>query len=166
MTPELDQVYKSIPEQRLIAAVVATAMRDACIKPFKPFGEKHFKLTFDCLTAHDFLWTDALESYLHYLDIEVSYFRKALIKAMDDDTEKKIGSFNSEDRRAFRFNKRLWDAQQPGGLVVALADPESDDWKSVDPTFEQKLQRSSKFVGGNGSTSQTHVSVPKNPEGV
>lgn len=166
MEAEIEQTYKGIPEQRLVAAVVVTAMRDACTKPFKPFGEKHFKLTFDCLTAHDFLWTDALESYLHYLDIEVSYFRKALLKAMDDDTEKKIGSFTSEDRRAFRFNKRLWDAQQSGGLVKPLADPESDDWKSVDPTFEQKLQRSSKFVGGNGSTSQTHVSVPQNPEGV
>lgn len=166
MTPELDQVYKSIPEQRLIAAVLVTAMRDACIKPFKPFGEKHFKLTFDCLTAHDFLWTESLESYLHYLDIEVSYFRNALIKTMSDDTEKKIGSFHPEDRRAFRFNKRLWDAQQPGGLVVALADPESDDWKSVDPTFEQKLQRSTKFVSKHGNTSQTDVSVPKNPEGV
>jgi hypothetical protein len=51
-------------------------------------------------------------------------------------------------------------------LVKPLADPESDDWKSVDPTFEQKLQRSSKFVGGNGNTSQTYVSVPQNPEGV
>lgn len=166
MTPELDQVYKSIPEQRLIAAVIATAMRDACIKPFKPFGEKHLKLTFDCLTAHDFLWTEALESYLHYMDIEVSYFRNALIKTMSDDTERKIGSFNPEDRRAFRFNKRLWDAQQSGGLVVALADPESDDWKSVDPTFEQKLQRSSKFVSAHGNTSQTDVAVSQDPEGV
>jgi hypothetical protein len=166
MEAEIEQMYHGIPEQRLVAAVVVTAMRDACIKPFKPFGEKHFKMTFDCMTAHDFLWTEALESYLHYLDVEVGYFRKALLKTMDDDTEKKIGSFKPEDRRAFRFNKRLWDAEQSGGLVKPLADPESDEWKSVDPSFEQKLQRSTKFVGRNSNTGQTNVAVHQNPEGV
>ena len=38
MEAEIEQTYKGIPEQRLVAAVVVTAMRDACIKPFKPFG--------------------------------------------------------------------------------------------------------------------------------
>lgn len=166
MTPDLDPVHSSIPEQRLITAVIVTAMKDACIKPYKPFGEKHFRLTFDCLTAHDFLWTESLESYLHYLDVEVEYFRRSLIKTMSDDSEKKIGSFAPEDRRAFRFNKRLWDANQPGGLVIPLADPESDEWKSVDPSFEQKLQRSTRFVGRDGSTNPLDVAVSQDPEGV
>lgn len=166
MEADLEESYKSIPEQRLIAAVIATAMRDACIKPFKPFGEKHLRLTFDCMTAHDFLWTEALESYLHYLDVEAEYFRKALIKTMNNDSEKKIGSFTPEDRRAFRFNKRYWDAYQPGGLVIALADPEDDEWKSVDPTPEQKLQRSARIAPANLNASQSNVAVPETSEGV
>lgn len=166
MDPDLDVSSHFIPEQQLIVSVIATAMRDACIKPYTPFGEKRLQMTFDCMTAHDFLWTEALESYLHYLDIEAAYFRKSLLNTMANDSEKTIGQFSSENRRAFRVNKRLWDAQQSGGLVKPLADPEADEWKSVDPAIDQKLRRSAIVAGTDSNAGTSYVTVSQDSEGV
>jgi hypothetical protein len=118
-----------IPEQSLISAVVALAVRDACIPPFK--DEKHLKMAWDCTTAHDFLWTESLDSYLHWLNIDVEYFRRNLIKTMGDDSEKTIGLFYPKDRRAFRINKKLWEHEYErlGGRVASSS---SKNWHTVE----------------------------------
>jgi len=125
-----------IPEQSLISAVIALAVRDACIPPFK--DEKYLKMTWDCTTAHDFLWTESLDSYLHWLNIDVDYFRRNLIKTMEDDSEKTIGLFYPRDRRAFRVNKKLWEIEHErlGGRVAGSS---SKNWRTVEGVSRKGL---------------------------
>lgn len=118
-----------IPEQGLISAVIAMAVRDACIKPLK--DGKHLRMTWDATTAHDFLWTESLDSFLHWLDIDAGYFRSNLIRTMGDDSEKQIGQFSSNDRRNFRINRKLWEIEHER-LGTRLADPGSKNWSAVE----------------------------------
>lgn len=120
---------RTLPEHRLIAAVVVHAMRDACLPPIvddKRRKQKSLKMQYNATTAHDFLWTKALDSYLHYLDIDAGYFRQALLKAMQNSYELKIGEFTPENRRIFRINKRLWDALYDG------KNPVTQHWSDED----------------------------------
>lgn len=165
MEIEIDASTSSTPEQRLISSVIGMALRDACLPPLKPHNKKHFTLTFNAMTAHDFLWTEALDSYLHYLDIDADYFRNSLIKTMSNDNGVKIGAFKPDDRRAFRFNKKLWDSQQSSGLVKPLADPQSPDWLSVDPSFEQKVRRSARHFAKPDNASKANEPISQTPEG-
>lgn len=109
---------RSLPEHRLLSAVIVTAMRDACTPPVTDWSKKTIRMAHHAITAHDFLWLDGLESYLHYLDIEPHYFRKALLKTMANDTAMKIGEFTPENRRAFRANKKKWDSLYTGNGPV------------------------------------------------
>lgn len=120
-----------IPEQNLISAVIAMAVRDSVLPPIK--DGKHLRLTWDAMTAHDFLWTESLDSYLHWLDVDANYFRTNLIKTMDNDKEEKIGILKPLDRRAFRINKKLWDIEHDrlGGRVASDG---SKNWSSVEVT--------------------------------
>lgn len=110
--------YQSMPEQRLLSAVIITAMRDACLPPVTEKKGRAATITYDATTAHDFLWLQGLDSYLHYLDIDPDYFRSALLKIMKNDSAAKIGEFTSENRRAFRMNKKQWDALYNGKPVT------------------------------------------------
>lgn len=116
-----------LPEHRVLAAVIVHAMRDACLPPIKS-ERRQLKMHYHAMTAHDFLWTDGLESYIHYLDIDPDYFRKALINTMANTRELKIGEFTPENRRAFRINKRMWDALYDGKNPVTQnwSDDEKD----------------------------------------
>lgn len=96
-----------IPEQQLLGAVIRVAVYDACHTPIK-IG-RHVKLTDEAKSAHRFLWTDGVESYLHWLDVDAKFFRDKLIKMMGDQTERSIAGFSSAQRRAFRVNKLLWE---------------------------------------------------------
>lgn len=97
----------STPEERLFAAVVGLAIRDACIKPSRVNGVT--TMTDDAQSAHRFLWGDASESYLHWLDIDAEQFRKRLSRIMQDDSANRVCGFFPEERRFFRLNKTLWE---------------------------------------------------------
>jgi hypothetical protein len=111
MTPshffQTEQSDHFIPEQQLIGAVIRMAVYDACHTPIKV--EKELKLTDEAKSAHRFLWTDAVESYLHWLDVDTNFFREKLIKLMGDMTQNSVAGFSSDQRRAFRLNKLLWE---------------------------------------------------------
>ncbi len=96
-----------IPEQQLLGAVIRIAVYDACHTPIKVGRET--KLTDEARTAHRFLWTDGVESYLHWLDVDTQFFREKLIKLMDNRTENSVAGFSSNQRRSFRINKLLWE---------------------------------------------------------
>jgi hypothetical protein len=118
-----------IPEQALIAAVIALAVRDS-VKPPLTDG-KNLRMMWDATTAHDFLWTESLDSYLHWLDIDPFFFRTSLVKIMEDDTANTIGELTSTQRRAFRVNRKLWNEQYQR-LGRRVADPESDEWELME----------------------------------
>lgn len=96
-----------IPEQQLLGAVIRMAVYDSCHTPIKVGRET--KLTDEARTAHRFLWSDAVESYLHWLDVDAKFFRAKLIKLMDNRTENSVAGFSSNQRRSFRINKLLWE---------------------------------------------------------
>ena len=122
------------PEHRLLYSVVILAVRDSCLAPIKT---KPISMQWDATTAHDFIWLDALESYLHYLDIDVDYFRKKLIETMSNDKEVVINGFTSEDRRNFRLNKSIWD-RESARLGGRVASDTSRNWNSVDSVAPKK----------------------------
>jgi len=138
------------PEHRLIYSVVILAVRDSCLTPIK--GKPPI-MQWDATTAHDFLWLDALESYLHYLDIDVDYFRNKLIQTMSSDKEGMVNGFSSEDRRNFRINKSIWD-RESNRLGGRVASDTSRNWHSVDTVAPKKRNSSTgnPFTYANGIT--------------
>ena len=99
----------STPEERLFAAVVGLALRDACLRPGKE--GKRLRVAEDAMSAHRFIWTDAIDAYLHWLDMDAGQFRVRLENIMADMSALKVSGFMPEERRAFRINKRLWEEQ-------------------------------------------------------
>lgn len=121
----------SSPEQRLLSAVVAVAIRDAMQPPFKPLNSSQFRMRPDALTAFDFLMTDDCDAYLEWLDINHIQFRKRLFKMMDDMSTNAV-PFSPDQRRAFRINRKLWQImsdENGGGRVLdknSRADEQDD----------------------------------------
>lgn len=146
ITPEFQSHTQ--PEHRLIYSVVILAIRDSCLAPIK---DKPIRMQWEAVTAHDFIWLDALESYLHYLEIDVDWFRRKLIETMSSDKEGNVNGFSSEDRRNFRINKKLWDAESArlGGRV---AGDTSRNWDPVEAPSSKKRQSSTRkpFAYSNG----------------
>ena len=140
----IDAVFESkshtLPEHRLLFSVVVLAVRDSCLAPIK---EKPIRMQWDAVTAHDFIWLDGIDSYLHYINIDVDWFRNALIKLMSNDREGQVNGFTSEDRRNFRINKKLWD-EQSARLGGRVAGDSSRNWNSVDAPAPKKLQESTR----------------------
>lgn len=116
---------KNLPEQRLLSAVVALAVRDCCDRPLKI--DNKIRLSFNAASAFDFIFTPLGEGYLEWLDIDPTNFRAALIKLMQDISSKEIASFDSMARRTFRQNYALWSElnDRLGGRVVS---DEEKDW--------------------------------------
>ena len=94
------------PEKRLISAIVGLALRDCTLPPIK-LKRGRIRLDTDALTAFDFLFTEACEDYLEFLDIDPKVMRSRILTIMAD-TSKSIIPFNEMSRRAFRMNYRLW----------------------------------------------------------
>lgn len=102
-----DEGVQSTPEERLFAAVIGLALRDACMKPIKV--NNRMEMQSEAQSAHKFIWSDAIESYLHWLDIDAGQFRSRITAIMQNTDNFKVGGFSAEERRAFRFNKTLWE---------------------------------------------------------
>ena len=134
---DIEQHYP--PERRLLAAVVAMALRDACEKPYKE--SKNCTMHTYARSAHEFLWTPALDAYLAFLDIEPDFYREKLTKFMSDQSERVTNGFSSENRRNFRLNKLLWEDQR--GLLPVIPDSEEEDTEPL-PAPAQPKARSSK----------------------
>lgn len=98
-----------IPEQKLLAAVVAVALRDSTQPPFTPANSTHLRMTEDAHSAMDFLLTDDCNGYLEWLDINTEQFRKRLLAMMEDKSARN-SPFTPMQRRAFRMNRIIWQA--------------------------------------------------------
>jgi hypothetical protein len=94
----------------LLASVVNLALQDACLVPVKKRP-----IVYEAWTAMRFLFDDresGLEQYAEWLDFDVEQFRKRLLAMMQDDSPMRVGGFDSQQRRAFRYNYRHWEATQ------------------------------------------------------
>lgn len=104
------------PEQRLLAAVVAVAVRDCCMPPV---GRHNLRLQPQAASAFDFVFTDLGDPFLELIDINSGHFRRKLEEVMND-TSNTDKPFKSIQRRAFRINHKLWKAEYArlGGRVA------------------------------------------------
>lgn len=98
---------QNIACRRLIAAVVATAIEDACR------GAKHAKLTSDAASAFSFLFIHSNE-YLSLIEIDADGFRKRLLSYASKRNSFNQAPFNLSDmeRRNFLINFRKWNKYQ------------------------------------------------------
>jgi hypothetical protein len=125
-----------IPEHMLIASVITLSVKDACLEPLK----SPLAMQWDAMTAHDFLWGEGLESYIHWLDIDCAFYRRKLIETMANDREDKVNGFTGTERRAFRWNKKTWDRESPG-LGGRMARDSSSHWESMEPATRKEQPR-------------------------
>ena len=121
-----------LPEQRLLAAVVAVAVRDCCSPPE---GKRDLRLTRQAASAFDFLFTDMGDPFLELIDINSGHFRRKLEEVMND-TSNSDQPFKSIQRRAFRINYKLWRAEYArlGGRVAGNVE---DDLADTFADFEE-----------------------------
>ena len=120
-------MHGRIPEQRLLAAVVAVAVRDSMAAPYRPVDSREYRMRTEAITAFNFLMTDDCEGYLQWLDIDAGHFRQKLLDQMDDRTPKSI-PFSPEQRRAFRVNHSMWlKLLSTRGISRVEAEEEDDE---------------------------------------
>jgi len=95
--------------RRLLAAVVVTAIKDAC------FGPKSKILYRDAASAFSFLFEHS-DYYLFLLDIDPQQFRVRLVEYVHNkNTAVPLPySLTDHERRAFAFNYRRWKSMGPG----------------------------------------------------
>lgn len=91
-----------IAHTRLLSAVVAMSIRDACLTS----GDERFSGL--ARQAMDFLFLHS-DSYLTLLDMDPQQFRRRLIdRAYDKDTDVKLFDLDAKDLRRFRSNYERW----------------------------------------------------------
>lgn len=101
----------STAEKRLLAAVVAQAIKDACLAPIvrERRRKKEIRLKGEAATAMAFLFDDersGVDAYALWLDFDVEQFRKKLINKCSSDA--KDPYLNDDQKRNFRRNYRLF----------------------------------------------------------
>lgn len=122
--------------EKLLAAVVATAIRDLSIAPVKTTGKPDPNkrghpseimrlngINQHAFSAARFLFgkNGGLSAYLHWLDMNPKSFRQHLLDVMWNDSPVVVGGFDSQARRAMKANYLRWmDLQW-------IDQPEGDD---------------------------------------
>lgn len=116
------------PEERVLYAVVNQAIVDACERPIvKHRGRtdslENFELSMHARSAINFLFTDASDAYLKWLEIDPDWLRRELLEVMYErrkqptaaalrgrggDAGSTVERIDEYARRAFRINYELW----------------------------------------------------------
>jgi hypothetical protein len=131
--------------QQLLAAVVAAAVNDTCVEPFKVTAkDKTVSMRIDTVTAFRFLFDDSVsgvDAYGLWLDFNVQLFRRKLLEMMYDDSQRVVNGKNPELRRNFRYNYKLWRKLPKSAEPQELEQTEEgeEDDRLVRRTIEVKL---------------------------
>ena len=111
-------------EKRLLAAVVALAVKDMCLAPIvkkKGNRRKVDRPRADAITAYGFLFDrsrSGLDEYASWLDFDADRFRENLINACFSDIVSKELKLDDKDRMNFRRNYKLLKAMAPERRAV------------------------------------------------
>jgi len=133
--------------QQLLAAVVAVAVNDTCVEPFKvATKDKTTLMRIDTVTAFRFLFDDSVsgvDAYALWLDFNVQLFRRKLLEMMYDDSQRVVNGKNPELRRNFRYNYKLWLKLPKSVETQELEQPDEgdEDDRLVRRTVEIKFTR-------------------------
>ena len=110
-----------IPEQRILLAVINTAIFDTCRKPIYtgepnvPLRKREYRLDTEARTAFQFLWGEGLETYCNWLPIDPQWLRNKLLAFMNNDkpmmkalSKNVVMRIDDTQRRYFRLNYKLF----------------------------------------------------------
>jgi hypothetical protein len=102
----------AVAEKRLLAAVVARAISDCCIKPSKGVQKlEHAKMNANAFTAMRFIFDttqSGLDAYAQWLDFTPEVFREKILQFSWDVSPGKKDFLNEQDRKNFRHNYFLY----------------------------------------------------------
>jgi len=108
---------KSLPEEKLLSAVIAQAIEDVCLRPIKAPKEskRAYNMHPDARTAYKFLFTGN-NLYLELLNIDQDEFRKRLFSQLNDssnnrpfDVSTRPNPLADSRKRCFRTNHKLYE---------------------------------------------------------
>lgn len=119
---------EAIAEKRLMAAVVAHAVKDACLSPVIK-DKKAVRPRADALSALNFLFDTSrsgVDAYALWLDFDVDQFRQKLINACQRDTASSDLHLTDDQRRNFRVNYKLYCAM-PRHVAHALSEAGAEE---------------------------------------
>jgi len=111
---------KSLPEERLLSAVIAQAIEDVCLRPIKAPKEskRSFLMDPDARTAYKFLFTGN-NLYLELLNIDQEEFRKRLFSQLNDSSNNRPFDVSTRPnpvvdsrKRCFRTNHSLYEQHE------------------------------------------------------
>jgi hypothetical protein len=113
----LDDAFQTRQCQKLLASVVATALRDLAAgrdqrwdRSRKP-GEREMTISGHSFTAARFLFDEdatGVDAYLEWLDIDVGEFRRRLLETIYDPSPRDVGGWEPSQRRMMRINYEAW----------------------------------------------------------
>jgi hypothetical protein len=95
----------------LLALVVHTALRDACLEPLREKNKRGVRLRIEAFTAMRFLFDESvsgLNEYAMWLDFDAGQFRLRLKNIMADLRAGTRGGFTDMDRLNFNRNYKLY----------------------------------------------------------
>ena len=110
-----------IPEQRILLAVINTAIFDTCRHPIYtgepnvPIKKREYRLDTEARTAFQFIWGEGLETYCNWLPIDPEWLRNKLLVFMNNDrpmmkalSKNVVMRIDDTQRRYFRLNYKLF----------------------------------------------------------
>ena len=113
-----------IPEQRILLAVINTAIFDTCRKPIYtgepnvPLRKREYRLDTEARTAFQFIWGEGLEIYCNWLPLEPSWLRNKLLDFMYYPGSRKaiaknvVMKIDDTQRRYFKHNYKLFKLEK------------------------------------------------------
>ena len=113
-----------IPEQRVLLAVINTAVFDTCRQPIYtgepnvPIKRREYRLDSEARTAFQFIWGEGLEIYCNWLPLDADWLRNKLLVFMYDPKPRKSVSkkvvlrIDDKQRRYFRLNHKLFKLEK------------------------------------------------------
>lgn len=129
--PENFVSEKAPAEVKLLAAVVALAIRDLTKPPIKIAGTgrkmPRYELPTETITACNFLFTDTCYGYLELLGITPKEFQKRLVNAINNRRPIDIGELSESGRRTMRLNYAIWKESYQQYLNAAVEEDEDED---------------------------------------
>ena len=110
-----------IPEQRILLAVINTAIFDTCRQPIYtgeptvPLKKREYRLDVHARTAFQFIWGEGLDTYCNWLPLDPGWLRKKLLAFMFNDkpmpkaiSKNVVMRVDDQQRRFFRLNYKLF----------------------------------------------------------
>ena len=140
-----------IPEQRILLAVINTAIFDTCRHPIYtgepnvPIKKREYRLDTEARTAFQFIWGEGLETYCNWLPIDPGWLRNKLLAFMNNDkpmmkalSKNVVMRIDDTQRRYFRLNYKLFRQEKEACWTSLEEESQELPIKQVISRLDQK----------------------------